>query len=89
MPIKHYNPTTPGRRQGSVIDYKAVLTRSKPEKPLNVGQKRAGGRNHHGVITVHGKGGGNKRLYRLIDFKRDKDGVAATVQSIEYDPKRS
>ena len=89
MPIKHYKPTTAGRRQGSVIDYKAVLTRSKPEKSLTVGQKRASGRNHHGVITHHGKSGGNKRLYRLIDFKRDKDGVPATVQSIEYDPNRS
>ena len=89
MPIKHYNPTTPGRRQGSVIDYKSVLTRSSPEKSLTVGQKRASGRNHHGVITHHGKSGGNKRLYRIIDFKRDKDGVVATVEQIEYDPNRS
>src|SRR4028119_377018 len=89
MAVKKYKPTTAGRRQGSVIDYKAVLTRSRPEKSLTVGQKRASGRNHHGVITHHGKSGGNKRLYRLIDFKRDKDGVAATVQSIEYDPNRS
>ena len=89
MPIKHYNPTTPGRRQGSVIDYRSVITKSKPEKSLTVGQRRANGRNHHGVITVHGKGGGNKRLYRLIDFKRDKDGIVATVESVEYDPNRS
>ncbi|HEX8910729.1 MAG TPA: 50S ribosomal protein L2 [Humisphaera sp.] len=89
MPIKFYNPTTPGRRQGSVIDYKAVLTKFKPEKSLTQGQKRASGRNHHGVITHHGKAGGNKRLYRVIDFKRDKDGVVATVEAIEYDPNRS
>ena len=89
MPIKFYNPTTPGRRQGSVIDYKSVITKSKPERSLTVGQTRANGRNHHGVITVHGKGGGNKRLYRVIDFRRDKDGVVATVEAIEYDPNRS
>src|SRR5258708_24116875 len=89
MPIKFYNPTSPGRRGGSVIDYKAVLTKSTPEKSLTVGQGRANGRNHHGVITAKHTGGGNKRLYRLIDFKRRKDGVAANVESIEYDPNRS
>jgi large subunit ribosomal protein L2 len=89
MPIKHYNPTTPGRRQGSVIDYKSILTTNEPERSLTVGQRRANGRNHHGVITARGKGGGNKRLYRLIDFKRAKDGIVATVKTIEYDPNRS
>ncbi len=89
MPIKFYNPTSPGRRQGSVIDYKAVLTKFKPEKSLVVGKRRAGGRNHHGVITAKHRGGGNKQLYRLVDFKRLKDDVPAKVVAIEYDPNRS
>jgi large subunit ribosomal protein L2 len=89
MPIKFYNPTSPGRRAGSVIDYKAVLTKSKPEKSLVVGKRRANGRNHHGVITAKHRGGGQKKLYRIIDFKRQKDGAPATVLAIEYDPNRS
>jgi large subunit ribosomal protein L2 len=89
MPIKLYNPTSAGRRAGSVVNYKAVLTKSKPEKSLTQGKRRANGRNHHGVITAKHRGGGNKKLYRLIDFKRNKDGVAAKVVSIEYDPNRS
>ena len=89
MPIKSYNPTSPGRRQGTVIDYKAVITKQTPEKSLTKGQRRPSGRNHHGVITAKHRGGGNKRLYRVIDFKRLKDGIEATVQSIEYDPNRS
>ncbi len=89
MPIKFYNPTSAGRRDGSVLDYKAVITKSKPERSLTIGKRRASGRNHHGVITAKHRGGGNKRLYRLIDFKRNKDGVAATVEAIEYDPNRS
>jgi large subunit ribosomal protein L2 len=89
MPIKFYNPTSPGRRQGSVLDYNNHITRNKPEKSLTEGKRRANGRNHHGVITAKHRGGGNKKLYRIIDFKRLKDGVNATVQSIEYDPNRS
>src|SRR6201746_26714 len=89
MAIKFYNPTSAGRRAGSVIDYKSVLTKFKPEKSLTVGKRRASGRNHHGVITAKHRGGGHKRLYRLIDFKRNKDGVTATVLAIEYDPNRS
>jgi large subunit ribosomal protein L2 len=89
MAINSYNPTSPGRRQGTVVDYKSVITRQEPEKSLTVGKRRAHGRNHHGVITAKHRGGGNKKLYRFIDFKRNKDGVAATVQSIEYDPNRS
>jgi large subunit ribosomal protein L2 len=89
MAIKYYNPTSAGRRAGSVIDYKAILTKFEPEKSLVVGQRRANGRNHHGVITAKHTGGGNKRLYRIIDFKRQKDGVPATVKAIEYDPNRS
>ena len=89
MAIKYYNPTSAGRRAGSVIDYKAILTKFKPEKSLTVGQRRANGRNHHGVITAKHTGGGNKRLYRIIDFKRLKDGQVANVIAIEYDPNRS
>jgi large subunit ribosomal protein L2 len=89
MAIKYYNPTSPGRRAGSVIDYKAILTKSKPERSLTVGQIRASGRNHHGVITAKHHGGGNKRLYRIIDFKRNKDAMPAKVIAIEYDPNRS
>ncbi len=89
MPIKYYNPTSAGRRAGSVIDFKAVLTKFEPEKSLTVGQRRATGRNNHGVITAKHRGGGEKRLYRLIDFKRLKDGVPAKVEAIEYDPNRS
>src|SRR2546423_1046396 len=90
MPIRFYNPTSAGRRAGSVLDYKAMITKQEPEKSLTVGQRRANGRNHHGVITAKHRGGGNKRLYRIIDFKRNsKDGVPATVQAIEYDPNRS
>lgn len=90
MPIKFYNPTSAGRRAGSVLDYKAVITKTEPEKSLTVGKRRASGRNHHGVITAKHHGGGNKRLYRIIDFKRNsKDGVPARVEAIEYDPNRS
>src|SRR3954454_18406338 len=89
MPIKFYNPTSAGRRAGTVVDYKAVLTKFEPEKSLTVGKRRAHGRNHHGVITAKHRGGGNKQLYRLIDFRRQKDGVEANVEAIEYDPNRS
>src|ERR1044072_1372760 len=89
MPIKFYNPTSAGRRAGSVVDYKAVLTKFEPEKSLTVGKRRAHGRNHHGVITAKHRGGGNKKLYRIIDFKRQKDNVEAKVIAVEYDPTRS
>jgi large subunit ribosomal protein L2 len=89
MPIKFYNPTSAGRRAGSVLDYNAELTKFTPEPSLTVGKRRANGRNNHGVITAKHRGGGNKRLYRLIDFKRQKDGVPAKVEAIEYDPNRS
>src|SRR5687767_15945268 len=89
MPIKIYNPTSAGRRNASVLDYRAVITKDKPERSLTRGKRRAHGRNHHGVITAKHRGGGNKKLYRFIDFKRSKDGIPATVQAIEYDPNRS
>ena len=88
MGIRKYKPTSPGRRHGSVLDY-AEITRSKPEKSLLRPLKRSGGRNNHGRITVRHRGGGNKRRYRVIDFKRDKDGVPAKVATIEYDPNRT
>ncbi len=88
MGIKKYNPTSPGRRHGSVLEY-TEITRSKPEKSLLRPLKRTGGRNNHGRITSRFRGGGNKRMYRVIDFKRNKDGVPAKVASIEYDPNRS
>lgn len=89
MAIKSYNPTSPGRRAGTVLDYKAELTKFKPEKSLLAAKTRANGRNHHGVITAKHRGGGNKKMYRIIDFKRRKDDVPAKVMGIEYDPNRS
>ena len=88
MGIKTYKPTSAGRRHGSVLDF-SELTTSKPEKSLLAPIKRTGGRNNLGRITARHRGGGHKRRYRLIDFKRNKDDVPATVRSIEYDPNRS
>ncbi|MHC4856097.1 MAG: 50S ribosomal protein L2, partial [Planctomycetota bacterium] len=78
-----------GRRNGSVIDYKAVLTTDKPEKTLCKRIKKNGGRNNHGKVTVRFRGGGARRIYRTIDFKRTKDDMVATVKTIEYDPNRN
>ena len=83
-----YNPTTPSRRHMSVTDYKAVLTKSTPEKSLVVIKKKHAGRNSYGRITVRHRGGGNKIKYRIIDFKR-ADASANTVLGIEYDPNRT
>ncbi len=88
MGIKTYNPTSAGRRHGTVLDY-SELTAGKPEKSLLRPLRKSGGRNNHGHITCRHRGGGHKRRYRLIDFRRDKDGVPARVKSIEYDPNRS
>lgn len=88
MPVKKYKPTTPGRRGMSVSTFEEI-TRSKPEKSLIEPLKKHAGRNNQGRITVRHRGGGNKRMYRIIDFKRNKVGVAAKVFSIEYDPNRS
>ena len=88
MGIKRYKPTTPGRRGASGSDYKE-LTRRTPEKSLTRPLKSTGGRNAHGRITTRFRGGGNKRRYRIIDFRRNKDGVPAKVFSIEYDPNRN
>ena len=90
MGIRQYKPTTPGRRQGTVSDFSEITDKKKkPEKKLLKPAKKKGGRNHHGVITTRFRGGGHKRMYRVIDFKRRKDGVWATVLSVEYDPNRS
>ncbi|NLX03741.1 MAG: 50S ribosomal protein L2 [Phycisphaerae bacterium] len=88
MAVKNYNPTSAGRRFGSVNSY-SEITRTEPEKSLLEPLKKTGGRNHHGVATAKRRGGGNKRRYRRIDFRRDKDGVPAKVASIEYDPNRT
>jgi large subunit ribosomal protein L2 len=90
MGIRQYKPTTPGRRQGEVSDFSELTDRrKKPEKSLLRPYKKKGGRNNQGIITSRFRGGGHKRKYRLIDFKRRKDGVWATVIAIEYDPNRS
>jgi len=88
MAIRKYKPTTPGRRGSSVADFVEV-TRSTPEKSLVKGKSKSGGRNAHGRITSRHRGGGAKRKYRQIEFKRQKDGVPAKVAAIEYDPNRS
>ena len=88
MAIRSYRPTTNGRR-GMTTLVNEDITKSKPEKSLVVTIKKSGGRNNQGKITVRHHGGGAKRKYRIIDFKRNKDGIVGTVASIEYDPNRS
>jgi len=88
MPTKRYKPTSPGRRFQTVSDF-AEITKSKPEKSLLEPQSRSSGRNVHGRITSRHRGGGHKRRYRLVDFRRNKDGIPAKVASIEYDPNRN
>ena len=88
MAIRNYKPTTPGRRKMSTL-VNDEITKSTPEKSLTVTMKKNGGRNNQGKITVRHQGGGAKRKYRIIDFKRNKLNVAGTVASIEYDPNRT
>jgi large subunit ribosomal protein L2 len=88
LAVKKHKPTSPGRRFASWSD-RAEVTRSRPEKSLTEGLTKSGGRNTHGRITSRHRGGGAKRLYRKIDFKRRKDGVPAKVAAIEYDPNRT
>jgi large subunit ribosomal protein L2 len=88
MPIKTYKPTSPGRRGMSVSTFEEI-TKIKPEKSLLAPLRKKAGRNVRGKITVRHRGGGHKRRYRLVDFRRDKFGVSARVTSIEYDPNRS
>jgi large subunit ribosomal protein L2 len=88
MALKEYRPTSPARRHMTVSDF-ADVTKTKPEKKLTVPMKKSGGRNNHGHITTRHVGGGHKRRYRVIDWRRDKDGVPAKVAAIEYDPNRT
>jgi large subunit ribosomal protein L2 len=88
MPIKVYKPTTPGRR-GMTSTPLRRSPRPNPKSSLLVPLKKHGGRNFRGKVTVRHRGGGHKRMYRIIDFKRDKEGIPARVVSIEYDPNRS
>ena len=88
MGIKTYNPYTPSRRNMTGYDFKEITT-DKPEKSLTTSLKKHAGRNAQGKITVRHRGGGSRRKYRIIDFKRNKDGIPATVKTIEYDPNRT
>jgi large subunit ribosomal protein L2 len=88
MPVRRFKPTSPGRRHMTVSDF-AEVTKSTPEKSLTEKLTKKGGRNNTGRITTRHQGGGHKRRYRVIDFKRRKDGVPAKVAAIEYDPNRS
>jgi len=88
MGLKSYKPTSSARRHMTVSDF-AEITKAKPEKSLTKSVKKTGGRNNHGHITTRHIGGGHKRRYRMIDWRRDKDGVPAKVASIEYDPNRT
>ena len=88
MPVKKYNPITPGTRSRVGNAYTEITT-DKPEKSLLVGLHRTGGRNHDGKMTTRNRGGGHKRKYRVIDFKRNKENIPGKVKSVEYDPNRS
>lgn len=89
MGIRKYKPTSPGRRDASVCDFKELTKGATPEKSLLRPLRKNAGRNNQGKITCRHRGGGHKRMYRIIDFKRNKDGVKAVVDSIQYDPNRS
>ena len=88
MGIKSYNPYTPSRRHMTGSDF-AEITKTTPEKSLVVSKKSKAGRNAQGKITVRFRGGGEKRKYRIVDFRRNKDDIPATVKAIEYDPNRT
>ena len=88
MGIRKYSPYTPSRRNMTSLDF-AEITKSTPEKSLVVSLKKNSGRNNQGKITVRHRGGGSRRKYRIIDFKRRKDDIPATVVAIEYDPNRT
>ncbi len=89
MGIRKYNPTSPGRRGATVSDFAELTPGAKPAKSLLRPKTKTGGRNNQGKITARFRGGGHKRRYRLIDFRRNKDGIPAKVDSIQYDPNRS
>src|SRR2546426_12560657 len=88
MPTVQYRPTSPGRRFQTGYDF-AEITKARPEGALTAPLRKSGGRNNTGRMTIRHRGGGHKRLYRLIDFKRDKQGVPATVAAVEDDPNPS
>src|SRR5213592_1658450 len=88
MPVRKYKPITPGRRGSSVADF-SDISRTEPEKSLTRPIKKKAGRNSYGRVTTRHQGGGHKRQYRVIDFRRSKDGVPAKVAHIEYDPNRT
>jgi large subunit ribosomal protein L2 len=89
MPVKKYKPTSPGRRFMSVSSFEDITKGKKAEKRLLVSLKKNSGRNAQGKLTVRHQGGGHRKLYRIIDFKRNKPGIPATVAAVEYDPNRS
>jgi large subunit ribosomal protein L2 len=89
MGIRRYNPTTPGRRGATVSDFAELTPGAKRVKSLIIPKRKKGGRNNQGIITSRHRGGGHKRHYRLIDFRRNKDDIPAVVDSIQYDPNRS
>ncbi len=89
MSLKQLKPTSPGTRFRRAPEYPEITQGNKPLKSLTSGKKRISGRNHQGRMTIRHRGGGHKRLYRKIDFRRNKDGVPAKVHSIEYDPNRT
>jgi large subunit ribosomal protein L2 len=89
MGLRRYDPVTPGRRGASVSDFAELTPGARPPKGLLRPKRRKGGRNNQGVITARHRGGGHKRQYRLVDFRRNKDGVPAKVHSVQYDPNRS
>jgi len=89
MGIRRYKPTTPGRRGATVSDFAELTKKAEPEKSLLRPKHGTGGRNNQGRITARHRGGGHKRMYRLIDFRRNKDGIPAKVDSVQYDPNRS
>ena len=88
MALKRYKPTSPGQRFKTTADF-SELTKKRPEKRLTEANPKKAGRNNHGRITMRRRGGGHKRLYRVVDFKRNKDGVSGIVDTLEYDPNRS
>lgn len=89
MGIRRYKPVTPGRRGASVSDFADLTPGAEPEKSLLRTKRRKGGRNNQGKITARHRGGGHKKMYRLIDFRRNKDGIPAKVNSVQYDPNRN
>ena len=89
MPTKQFKPVTAGTRFRSISDFAEVTHKGRPEKALTESISKSGGRNHHGHVTSRRRGGGHKRLYRIVDFKRNKAGIKARVERIEYDPNRT